>query len=258
MSRSVLVDLTRCMGCRACQVACKAWNDNPAELTQCLGCYDNPPGFSAKTWSLIQFNEVEWAGKFHWVFTKRQCMHCEHPGCVAVCTVGALTKTPEGPVVYDASRCIGCRYCQYGCPFGVPSFEWEEVLGLIRKCTFCGDRTAEGYETACVKACPTDALTMGDRDELILEAYRRINARPDKYFGKIYGEKEVGGTSWLYLSPVPFDKLGFPEVGEEPMDHASLTVMNATPVTIVAAVSALSGLYWLTKKKTEAKAKEDK
>lgn len=256
MSRSVLVDLTRCMGCRACQVACKAWNDNPGELTQCLGCYDNPPGFSAKTWSLIQFNEVEWADKFHWVFTKRQCMHCEHPGCVAVCTVGALTKTPEGPVLYDADKCIGCRYCQYGCPFGVPSFEWQETLGLIRKCTFCQDRVEEGYEPACVKACPTDALTFGSREELIHEAHRRIDARPHKYYGKIYGEKEAGGTSWLYISPVPFSLLGFPELDDQPMDYASSVVMNATPVTIVAAVTALSGLYWLTKKKQEAE-KED-
>lgn len=258
MSRAVLVDLVRCMGCRSCQVACKAWNDNEGDPNlQCLGCYDNPPGFNANTWSLIQFNEVEdFQGKLQWVFTKRQCMHCEHPGCVAVCTVGALTKSEEGPVVYEPSRCIGCRYCQYGCPFGVPSYEWDDPLGLINKCTFCSDRVeGEGLETACVKACPTDALTMGTRDEMITEAYRRINARPGKYYGKIYGEKEVGGTSWLYISPVSFDKLGFPDVGEEPVDHASSIVMNATPVTIVAAVAGLSGLYWLTKKKAEAEEK---
>ncbi len=256
MSRAVLVDLTRCIGCRSCQVACKSWNDNPAEQTKCLGAYDNPPSFSADTWTVVQFNEVEQADRLQWVFAKRQCMHCEHPGCVAVCTVGALTKTPEGPVVYEASRCIGCRYCQYGCPFGVPSFEWDKPLGLIRKCTFCVDRAEEGYETACVKACPTDALTMGTRHEMISEAHRRINARPHKYHGHIYGEKEAGGTSWLYISPVPFEELGFPMLDGEPMDYASSVIMNATPVTLAAAVGVLSGLYWLTKKKSQAAEEE--
>lgn len=258
MSRAVLVDLNRCMGCRSCQVACKAWNDNSAELTQCLGCYDNPPGFSADTWSLVQFNEVEWADRLYWVFSKRQCMHCEHPGCVSVCTVGALKKSPEGPVVYDPSRCIGCRYCQYGCAFGVPSYEWDNPLGLINKCTFCADRVQEGIEPACVKACPTGALKFGDRDELIKEAYYRIYTRPEKYHNHIYGETEAGGTSWLYLSPVPFEELGFPQLDDQPVHHASLIVMNATPAVIVGAVAALSGLYWLTKKdKVEAETPEE-
>lgn len=251
MSRAVLVDLTRCMGCRACQVACKAWNDKEAELTQCLGCYDNPPGFSYNTWSLIQFNEVEYGDQLHWVFTKRQCMHCEHPGCASVCPVSAWEKTPEGPVIYHANRCIGCRNCQYGCPFGVPSYNWDAVLGLVNKCTFCTDRAGEGYEPACVKACPTDALEMGDRDQLIAEAYRRFDRFPDRYVHHVYGEKEAGGTSWLYISPVPFDLLGFPDVGTAPVTEEAVTVMNGTPVTIVAAVAALSGLYWLTKRKEQ-------
>jgi formate dehydrogenase iron-sulfur subunit len=251
MSRAVLVDLVRCMGCRACQVACKSWNDKEAELTQCLGCYDNPPGFSYNTWSLIQFNEVEYQGHLHWVFTKRQCMHCEHPGCASVCPVSAWEKTPEGPVIYHPHRCIGCRNCQYGCPFGVPSYNWDAVLGLVNKCTFCTDRADEGYEPACVKVCPTDALEMGERSQLIAEAYRRFDRFPDRYYHHIYGEKEAGGTTWLYISPVPFDLLGFPDVGTAPVTEEAVTVMNGTPVTIVAAVAALSGLYWLTKRKEQ-------
>ena len=247
MSNAVLVDLVRCMGCRSCQVACKAWNDNPGEDTRCLGSYDNPPRFSADTWSLIRFNEVEHAGNFHWVFSKLQCMHCEHPGCASVCTVGALEKTPEGPVIYHDDKCIGCRYCQYGCPFGVPSFEWDEKFSLIRKCTFCADRVAEDIEPACVKACPTDALVFGGREELITEGRKRIAVRPNKYVNHVYGEDEVGGTSWMYLSPVPFDKLGFPKVGDEPVTEDSEIVMSATPTTIIAAIAALSGIYWLTK-----------
>ncbi len=250
-SKGVLVDLVRCTGCRACQVACKAWNDNTHEVTNCLGCYDNPPDFSPDTWSLIRFDEVEYAGKLNWVFTKRQCMHCEHPGCVAVCTVGALEKTPAGPVIYHDNKCFGCRYCQYGCPFGVPRFEWDNPLGLITKCRYCVDRQSEGMTPACAKACPTGALTFGDREELITEAYRRIGARPNKYVNHVYGDKEVGGTSWMYISPVPFEKLGFPTLGEEPIAHASEIVTNATPVTLTAAAAVLTGLFWLTKRREE-------
>lgn len=256
MSKGVLVDLVRCMGCRSCQVACKAWNDNQAEVTLCLGCYDNPPHFSPDTWSLVRFTEVEHNGVLNWVFAKIQCMHCEHPSCVSVCTVGALEKTDEGPVIYHASKCIGCRYCQYGCPFGVPKYEWEKQLGLIKKCTFCADRQADGLEPACVKACPTDALVYGEREELLTEARRRIGARPTKYVNHVYGEKEAGGTSWMYLSPVPFDTLGFPTLGDEHPTHTSEAVLNATPVTVIAAVAALSGLYRLTKRRDEMKAKE--
>jgi formate dehydrogenase iron-sulfur subunit len=183
-------------------------------------------------------------------------MHCEEPGCVNVCTVGALEKTPGGPVIYHSEKCIGCRYCQYGCPFGVPRFEWDKPLGLIRKCTFCKDRQDSGIEPACVKACPTDALVYGDREALLTEAYNRIADRPNKYVNHVYGDKEAGGTSWLYLSPVPFEEIGLPELGEEPVTHASEVIMNATPVTIVAAVAALSGLYWLTKRRDEG-TKED-
>ncbi len=256
MSGAVLVDLTRCMGCRACQVACKAWNDNPGELTLCLGCYDNPPNLSAVTWSRVEFHEVDYIDRFHWVFTKRQCMHCEHPGCVSACLVGALQKLENGAVAYDAKRCIGCRYCMMACPFRVPKFEWDTAVPLIRKCTFCVDRVEQGMEPACVKACPSDALTLGDRDELIAEAHRRIDARPHKYVGQIYGENEVGGTSWLYISPVPFDKLGLPTLDSWPVADWSESAMAATPAVVAGAVAILSGVYWFTKRRTEPQSEE--
>jgi formate dehydrogenase iron-sulfur subunit len=237
------------MGCRSCQVACKAWNDNPGELTQCLGCYDNPPDFSAKTWSLIQFDEVEFFGKLNWVFSKRQCMHCEHPACVSACPVQALHKLDEGPVVYEADRCIGCRYCMVACPFHVPRIDFYELLPPIKKCTFCVDRVSEGLEPACVKACPTDALTFGGRDELVTEAKRRIAARPNKYIDHIYGEKEAGGTSWMYISPVPFDTLrNFPALSEHPVPEISENVaIYGTPTALIAVAGALAGVYFATK-----------
>jgi formate dehydrogenase iron-sulfur subunit len=262
MSRGVLVDLTRCVGCRSCQVACKAWNDNPGELTQCLGCYDNPPSFSADTWSLVRFSEVEDGGQLHWVFSKLQCMHCEHPGCAAACPVGALRKSTEGPVVYDDHKCLGCRYCMVACPFGVPAYEWDRPVPFVRKCTFCVDRVGDGVQPACVKACPTGALQFGGRDELLAEARQRIAARPGEYVDHIYGEHEVGGTSWMYISPVPFEKLGFvanqpekkafPALSSEAVTANSEVAMLAVPPVLAVVAAAMSGLYWLTKRRAEA------
>jgi formate dehydrogenase iron-sulfur subunit len=254
MSYGVLVDLVRCMGCRSCQVACKAWNDNPGEVTLCLGCYDNPPDYSASTWSLMKYDEVVYNDKLHWVFTKRQCFHCEHPACVSACPVQALHKQDHGPVVYEADRCIGCRYCMVACPFHVPRIDFYEVLPVITKCTFCADRVGEGLEPACVKACPTDALVFGDRDELLAQARERIAARPNKYVDHIYGEKEAGGTSWMYLSSVPFDQLGeaFPDIGEEPVPELSETVaVYGTPTALIAVGGLLTGIYWITKRRSE-------
>jgi len=259
MTRGVLVDLGRCIGCRSCQVACKAWNDNTNEVTLCLGCYDNPPRFSANTWSLIRFDEVAEGEQLHWVFSKLQCMHCEHPACAAACPVSALEKTPEGPVIYHDERCIGCRYCQVACPFHVPTFQWDRPVPFIRKCTFCVDRVSQGTEPACVKACPTDALTFGEREALLVEARKRMAARPGKYVDHIYGEKEVGGTSWLYISPVPFEllgfiahgavKMGFPTLDAERADKFASVAMGVMPAWILTATAGLSGLYWFAKRR---------
>ncbi len=249
MSKAMLIDLTKCIGCRACQATCKQWNDLPAEATSNWGSYENPPRRSAKTWSTITFNEVEVGGKFAWVFAKRQCMHCEEPACVAACIVGALRKTPEGPVVYDDYKCIGCRYCTLVCPFGVPTFEWDTPVPYIRKCTMCTDRLAEGQEPACSKACPTEALLFGEREELLQEARTRIQAKPDKYVNHIYGEKEAGGTSNLYVSPVPFAMLGFPLLSPEPIGRYAEVAMRAVPPTIVGVAAAMAGVYWIIQRR---------
>jgi formate dehydrogenase iron-sulfur subunit len=163
--------------------------------------------------------------------------------------VGALHKTPEGPVVYDNKKCIGCRYCMLACPFGVPAFEWDKPIPYIRKCTFCADRLEAGMEPACAKACPTDALLVGEREELLQVAHRRIKTNPDKYVDHIYGEKEVGGTSVLYLSSLPFEKLGFPTLGSEPIPRYADVAMTAVPPTIVVVAAAMGGVYWITKRR---------
>jgi len=248
MSKAVLCDATKCIGCRACQVACKQWNELPAEATINRGTYENPPKLSAYTFTKIRFNEVGDNGKFHFVFTKTQCMHCEYPACVEACIVGALQKTANGPVIYDEGKCIGCRYCMVACPFGIPNFEWDSPLPWIRKCTFCADRQGAGLKPACVTTCPTGALEFDERDELIAEARRRIAAVPGKYVDHIYGEKELGGTSWMYLSPVPFEKLGFPTLGSEPVTINVERAMGAIPPVLLGVAAAMAGVYWVTKR----------
>ncbi len=243
----MLIDLTRCIGCRACQIACKQWHGLPAESTSNLGSYENPPRRSAKTWTTISFNEVTDGGKFYWVFAKRQCMHCEHPACASACIVGALHKTDNGPVVYDAHKCIGCRYCMLACPFNVPTFDWDKPIPYIRKCTMCADRRAEGKEPVCSTVCPAGVLSFGERRGLLGEARSRIRSKPNRYVDHIYGENEVGGTSKLYISPVPFAKLDFPILGPEHISRYADAAMLAVPPTIVAAGALMGGIYWLVK-----------
>ncbi len=256
MSNAMLIDLTKCIGCRSCQAACKQWNDLPAEETNNRGSYENPPRRSAKTWTTITFNEVEEGDKFTWVFAKRQCMHCEHPACASACIVGALHKTPEGPVIYDDYKCMGCRYCMLACPFGVPTFEWDKPVPYIRKCTFCTDRLEAGMEPACAKACPTGAIQFGEREELLQVAHARIQACPDKYVDHVYGEKEVGGTSQMYISPVAFEKLGFPTLETEPIPRYADAAMLAVPPAIVGVGVVMGGIYWFTKRRDRIQAEK--
>ena len=258
MSKGALYDATKCIGCRACQVACKQWNELPAEKTTNSGTYENPPRMTAYTFTKINFTELEHNGKFQWVFNKQQCMHCQEPGCAEACIVGALVKTEKGPVTYDEGKCIGCRYCMVACPFGIPNFEWDRPLPWIRKCTFCADRQGAGLKPACITTCPTGALKFGERDELIAEAQRRIAEHPDKYVNYIYGENEVGGTSWLYLSPVPFEEIGFPTLPSVPVTINAERAMAAVPPVLVGVAAAMAGIYWLVQRQQKISQKAGK
>jgi len=244
MSKSaMLVDISRCIGCETCTAACTMNRGLPIEDKRVL-------------WTNIKGFEV---GQFPAVsafFTKRQCMHCESPACVSACPVGALQKTPGGPVVYDASKCIGCRYCMTACPFGVPKLDWDSLLPSIQKCNFCFDRQVAGLEPACVSACLTGALQFGDRDALLREARQRIQTSGGRYVNYIYGEREVGGLSWLYISSVPFERLGFPTLGKEPVTELSEQVMiYGTPTVAVVAALTLGGFYWFTRRKARLQGK---
>jgi formate dehydrogenase iron-sulfur subunit len=214
--------------------------------TTSTGSEGNQACLSADTWTLPELHQVEQNGDLLQVFVKRQCMHCVNPACVSACPVGALQKQENGAVTYDCKRCIGCRYCMVACPFGIPKFEWDQPLPRIRKCTMCADRQEMGLEPACAAACPTGALMFGNREELIAEAEARIQADPERYFPHIYGQKELGGTSWMYLSPVPFEELEFPTLKTEPVTELSEAVATFGTAGVAASVTfLLGGLYYL-------------
>jgi len=253
MAKAILLDLTKCIGCRACQAACKQWNDLPAETTRNIGSYENPPRRSAKTWTTVSFNEVSEGDNFHWVFAKRQCMHCEHPACASACIVGALQKSSEGPVTYDGLKCIGCRYCMLACPFSVPTFEWDRPVPFIRKCTLCQDRLSRGMAPVCATVCSTNAIIFGEREGLLEEARLRIRTGNAKYVNHIYGEKEAGGTSWLYISTLPVENMGFPSLDSRPMNLNANRAMSVVPPVLLGVAAAMSGIYWLNNRRDNVK-----
>ncbi|MDP3064017.1 MAG: 4Fe-4S dicluster domain-containing protein [Chloroflexota bacterium] len=249
MSKAMLVDTTRCTGCRGCQVACKQWNDKPGESTTYSPTGSNPPRLSVKTWTYVDFRPAERTnGQTTWSFVKRQCMHCLDPACVSACATKALTKTKEGPVIYRVERCFGCRYCMVACPFDVLRFEWDSANPSLQKCQFCFDRIQDGKEPACAKTCPTDAIMFGERDALLEEARTRVYSQPAKYVQHIYGEKEAGGTSWLYVSDVPFEDLGLPtNVKERPYPELTKGFLVGVPLVLLAWPVALAGVNALVK-----------
>lgn len=242
----MLVDVTRCIGCRACQVACKKKNNLPPDAETLPANRTFPEALSATTFSLVEFHQVGGDAQHPEVHpVKKQCMHCLEPACVSVCPVAAMYKTARGPVVYDAEKCIGCRYCMLACPFNVPKFEWDSANPQIRKCQMCADLTEQGKLPACVQACPVQAVIYGTRAELIAQAQSRVAREPDKYIPYIYGLSEVAGTSVLYLSNVPFDQLGFDvKLPHTPLPHNTQQVLEKIPALAAGVGLVLGGVAW--------------
>jgi len=277
--RATLIDITNCIGCRACQVACKQWNEREGEETELeaeLG-FQNPATLSAKTYTLIAFHEMEnpqKPGGVESAFVMQRCLHCLEPACVSACPTTALYRQDDGPVTYDVDKCIGCRYCLLACPWDVPTAEWNSRAPKISKCTHCADRAEQPVPIAfngkplsddagkrfaasiatpaCVKACPADALRYGTREEMLTLAHQRISDRPDKYVDHVYGEKELGGTSVVYLSAVPFEKLGFPTYGEKPFPAFTRAALGAVPPAVMTAGALLGATYAFFRKRVQA------
>ena len=246
----MLIDITRCIGCRSCQVSCKSWNNLDWEKTGFTNNMTNPPKTSGETFTVVDFIETDLHGKPAWRFVKRMCMHCLEPACVSACFARAITKQESGAVVYEKRQCVGCRYCMIACPWWIPKYEWDEVFPAIRKCRYCVDALEHGKEPACVTSCPS-AIKFGDRDEMLALARKRINNNPGKYIPRIYGEHEVGGTNVLYLSDVPFDKLGLPTLTDQPLPDLTWNALKKVPYLAGGVAAAMTGIYFLTHRKNE-------
>jgi formate dehydrogenase beta subunit len=216
--KAILFDTTKCIACRACQIACKQWNELESEHTSNEGTYENPTDLSPQTWLTIKFNEIQRQGKIDWLFSRRSCMHCTDAACVKVCPTGALYHHELGMVAYNKDICSGCGYCIEFCPFDVPRSTRNLLTGAakIDKCTMCTspglDRNTTGYEPACVATCPTNALTYGDRNTLLAEAKERVTQLQSKGFTNsyLYGERELNGLHVLYILDDSPEKFGLP------------------------------------------------
>jgi formate dehydrogenase iron-sulfur subunit len=239
MSKAILYDATLCIGCKLCEQACAQRNNLP---------YDERIAAEDRR-SDHKFTVVLAEGDKH---MRRLCMHCLDPTCVSVCPVAALRKTPDGPVVYEEGRCIGCRYCMLACPFDAPKYEWRKALPRVRKCDMCAGRIASGRPTACAEACPTGATKFGEREALIAEAKDRLAQNPGQYVDHIFGLAEVGGTSVLLLSGVPFDHFRYRDnLLPESMPLLTYRVLSHIPDLVTLGGVLLGGIWWITNRRAE-------
>ncbi len=246
----VLVDTTLCVGCRSCEAACNKVNElpKPDRSFDDDSVLDQPRDTSPTAFTVVNkytvSNGVE-------ITRKQQCMHCVEPACSSACIIKAMEKRSNGAVTYRNDLCLGCRYCMVACPFNVPKFEYSKASPFIRKCQFCFARQEQGELPGCVEACPVEALKYGRRPELLEEARKRIHDTPDAYVHHIYGEHEVGGTSWLYLAGAPFEKLGLPQLGDKDYPELTSGAMGTVPAILLIWPALLAGFHYLSHRKGE-------
>jgi len=239
MAYAILFDSTKCVGCRNCEAACAEKWKNP---------YNEEIAAEEKL-SAHKLTAVQTKGGR---FVRRMCMHCNDPACVSACPVGALQKTASGAVVYEAERCMGCRYCMVACAFQAPSYEWNAVLPQVKKCNLCVERQTAGKPTACAEACPNEATVCGEREAMIALAKKRLAEAPDAYHQKIYGIDEVGGTSVLMIAAVPFEQLGLPaNLPREALPQRTWKALETIPSLVSVGSVLLGGVYWITHRRDE-------
>jgi formate dehydrogenase iron-sulfur subunit len=236
----MLIDTTLCIGCYACEAAdAERWG-NPVSEKHVLSSVQNT--------AVLQVDES---------YLPRMCMHCAEPTCASVCPVGAFKKTKTGAVVYDADKCMGCRYCMQACPFDVPKYQWNKLNPKVTKCDLCHERIEKGEKPACAEACPTGARTFGIVDELIREAQKRMYADSGKYYPSIYGVREAGGTSILYISDKSFEKLGLKtNLPNHPLQNLTWEILSKIPNYVFWGSTLLSGVWWITNRRKEVQAFE--
>ncbi len=240
--KAILIDITKCIGCRQCEEACKIKNGLPEGEEMKL---------SATAYTVVEEHSEK--------YVRKLCMHCKYPTCESVCPVGAFTKTPEGAVLYEEKKCIGCRYCMMACPFQVPRYEWSSRTPRIQKCRFCIDRISNNEHPACVEACPAEATLFGNYYDILQEAHKIISENKETYVQHIYGEKEVGGTSVLYISDIPFEQLGFKaQLGTQPLPELTWNALSKIPNVVMVGGTLLYGIWWITNRRKEVAKYEKK
>ncbi len=247
-SFGVLHDITKCIGCRKCEAACNQVNQlpEPERRFDDLSILDEKRRTDADTYTVVNRFSKEKE-----VFVKKQCNHCIEPACASACFVKAFKKTRSGAVIYDESLCVGCRYCMVACPFEIPAYEYHNALTpKITKCTLCYPRIIDNQLPGCVEACPKQALIFGDREALIKAAWQRIYDFPDQYTAHVYGEHEMGGTNWLYISGHSFKQIGMREdLGIKPAPELTAGPLSAVPIIVGLWPVLLTGIYAISKRK---------
>jgi formate dehydrogenase iron-sulfur subunit len=244
----ILVDVTRCTGCERCVTACLEANglDQQRAAADRLRSKD---GLSANR--LVTLDQVA-GGRF----ARKSCLHCTEPSCVAACLVGGLTKSKEGPVIYNADKCIGCRYCMLACPFHIPRYEWDKTAPFVRKCDMCHERLKKGKRPACVETCPNDALFFGDREQVLKEVRDRLRNHGDRYLPRIWGEKEFGGTSVVYISDVDLTAEGWPAEATASIPSITTPLIEKTPLIGGSVGLGLVAVNWIIQRRMKLAAGE--
>ncbi|NQU66272.1 MAG: 4Fe-4S dicluster domain-containing protein [SAR324 cluster bacterium] len=258
-SLGVLFDSTLCIGCRKCEKGCQTVNElpTPEKPFDDLTVLKERRRTTNNAFTVVN-NYGSPAGSGAEKYRKIQCNHCLEPACAAACFVKAFSKTPSGAVVYDESVCVGCRYCMIACPFEIPTYEYDEPLTpRVRKCDMCHPRILEGLLPGCVESCPTEALNFGKRDALLKIARERIGKNPHQYTDHIYGEKEMGGTNWLYLAGTRFEEIGLSEhLGNKPAIEYTAGTLSAVPIIVGLWPVLLTGAYAMTKRREKVTREE--
>jgi formate dehydrogenase iron-sulfur subunit len=287
--KGVLVDLTKCIGCGSCVVACKMYNKNEWIEDRAPTSGENAT-LADENWTVVQqcrisketdknvhvagmSPPIKTDGSEDWRYVKRQCLHCKEPACVSSCFATAFKTNESGAITYYPNLCVGCRYCMLACPFSVPKFEWSKALPTLTKCTMCHNRIATGDAPACVTVCPTSVMKFGEHKELLKEAKAILSRETQtledefnyskaeietilsrKYVDYIYGEEEAGGTAWIYISDKPFKELGFKmNVPKRSIPAYTENYMKVTPYFGLFWFVVLSCLYFITKRRSAKK-----